>query len=172
MGDVIARSVARSYCLAISRRLRPRAIVETTLGAPEDERFTGVTAFGAHGRLGVDAMLVMKAARYVRFTLGSELSVLTDHLITGEPDCGSSDPRADDETHASACAEDLIQPCTGRRSMPPVNASDSRMRFRSASSLAPRASSNGSTPFAVRPTRAHHQQRSVGLRSDMTTTLR
>ena len=40
--------------------------------ASDADRFTGVTTIGAHGRLGVDVMLVMKAARYVRFTLGAE----------------------------------------------------------------------------------------------------
>lgn len=71
--------------------------------ASADERFTGVTTIGAHGRLGLDLMLVMKAARYVRFTLGSELGLLTDHLITGAEDCGSSDPRSDSPGRASAC---------------------------------------------------------------------
>jgi hypothetical protein len=77
-------------------------------GASEEKRFTGITTVGAHGRLGVDVMLVMKAARYVRFTLGSEIGVLTDHLLTGAEDCAPGAPRSDDEELASSCAEGRI----------------------------------------------------------------
>lgn len=73
-------------------------------------RFTGVTTIGAHGRLGIDLMLVMKAARYVRFTLGTEIGALTDHLITGGADCSPSDPRDPTPTRASACVSNRISP--------------------------------------------------------------
>jgi hypothetical protein len=78
--------------------------------ATDEGRFTGVTTIGAHGRLGVDLMLVMKAARYVRFSLGTELGVLTDHLITGANDCSVSDPRDDTMMFASPCAAGRISP--------------------------------------------------------------
>jgi hypothetical protein len=68
-----------------------------------DQRFTGVTTVGGHGRLGADVMLVMKAAQYVRFTLGTELGILTDHLITGAKDCDAGEPRVLEPSHATAC---------------------------------------------------------------------
>jgi hypothetical protein len=77
---------------------------------PNEDRFTGVTTIGAHGRLGIDLMLVMKAARYVRFTLGTELGVLTDHLITGAEDCSASDARDETMMLASPCAQARISP--------------------------------------------------------------
>lgn len=101
------------------------------MGIADDERFTGVTTIGAHGRLGFDAMLVMKAARYVRFTLGTELAVLTDHLITGAADCGASDPRAEDEDHASACSADRISPLY----RPAIDAPGQRFRLADAMSI-------------------------------------
>jgi hypothetical protein len=72
-------------------------------GASRGTPFTGVTTIGAHGELGLDASLVMKAARYVTFTLGTGLSAQTAHLITGAEDCGPDDPRAMDTTRASSC---------------------------------------------------------------------
>jgi hypothetical protein len=78
--------------------------------AAEEGRFTGVTTIGAHGRLGVDLMLVMKAARYVRFSLGTELGVLTDHLLTGAEDCSASDSRDETTMFASPCAATRISP--------------------------------------------------------------
>lgn len=100
-------------------------------GAPEAERFTGVTTIGAHGRLGVDVMLVMKAARYVRFTLGSELGVLTDHLITGAEDCSPSDPRSNDQVAASSCSEGRISPLY----RPVIDAPGQRFRMADALSV-------------------------------------
>jgi hypothetical protein len=52
----------------------------------------------------------MKAARYVRFTLGTELGVLTNHLLTGAADCSASDPRDETMMFASPCASNRISP--------------------------------------------------------------
>ena len=82
----------------------------TGAGAIGAQPFSGVTTIGAHGRLGTDLMLVMKAAQYVRFTLGTELGVLTDHLITGAEDCGPSAPRIDGDDSATVCAASQISP--------------------------------------------------------------
>lgn len=106
----------------------------TQLNAPDasqENRFTGVTTIGAHGRLGVDVMLVMKAARYVRFTLGSELAVLTDHLLGGAQDCSSSAPRNDEQAIASSCAEGRISPLY----RPVIDAPGQRFRLADALSV-------------------------------------
>lgn len=100
-------------------------------GAPERERFTGVTTIGAHGRLGVDLMLVMKAARYVRFTLGTELGVLTDHLITGTEDCGPGAGREVSPSEASACVPARISPLY----RPVIDAPGQRFRLTDAVSV-------------------------------------
>ena len=95
------------------------------LDASESERFMGVTTIGAHGRLGIDAMLVMKAARYVRFTIGSELGVLTDHLITGGADCRPSESRVGAPVQATACVSSRISPLY----RPVIDAPGQRFRF-------------------------------------------
>lgn len=79
---------------------------DTTTGTP----FTGVTTIGSHGALGIDAMVVMKAARYVRFTVGADLGFLTDHLITGAPDCEEGDPRSTRTSRATSCASTRVSP--------------------------------------------------------------
>jgi hypothetical protein len=100
-------------------------------GGSADERFTGVTTVGGHGRLGADLMLVMKAAQYVRFTLGTELGVLTDHLITGAEDCSADAPRVLEPSHASACELRSISPLY----RPVIDAPGQRFRLADALSV-------------------------------------
>jgi hypothetical protein len=94
---------------------------ETSVGTP----FTGVTTLGSHGAIGFDAMLVMKAARYVRFMLGTDLGFLTDYLITGAPDCDVGDPQSTQTTRATACAATRVSPLY----RPVIDAPGQRFRF-------------------------------------------
>ena len=100
-------------------------------GVIASERFTGVTTIGAHGRLGADLMLVMKAAQYVRFTLGTELGLLTDHLLTGADDCSSGSPRTLAPTQATACEAAQISPLY----RPVIDAPGQRFRLADALSV-------------------------------------
>jgi hypothetical protein len=77
---------------------------DATRGTP----FTGVTTIGAHGELGFDASLVMKAARYVTFMLGTGIAAETAHLITGAEDCDAGDPRASNTSQASGCRDTYV----------------------------------------------------------------
>jgi len=64
--------------------------------------FNGLTNVEAHAELAFDAELVMRAARYVRFSLGMGFAYVTPHLITGAAACntavepGLNDPRVGD----------------------------------------------------------------------------
>ena len=70
-------------------------------------RFTGLTHVDGYARLGLELAAVVRAARYVSFTLAGGLSHLTAHLLTGSEAC-NTDSTARGER--GGCIEGIVNP--------------------------------------------------------------
>jgi hypothetical protein len=75
-----------------------------------DVDFNGVTNVEAHAELAFDAELVMRAARYVRFSLGMGFAYLTPHLITGAPACNTGVAPGMGDTRVGGCEAGILNP--------------------------------------------------------------
>ncbi len=72
--------------------------------------FSGVTQVEAHGRLGLDLRLLLQAARYVRFTLGTAFTHVTPHLITGARPCNAEVVPRPNDPQMGACSAGVMNP--------------------------------------------------------------
>ncbi|MDH5673486.1 MAG: hypothetical protein OEZ06_15130 [Myxococcales bacterium] len=87
--------------------------IDRAPGGPEPlnaSSFTGITRVGSHARLGLRLGLTMRAARYVRFGLGVGTSMLTPHLISGEPACNRAVGAGANDARAGGCLEGIVNP--------------------------------------------------------------
>jgi hypothetical protein len=85
-------------------------VYDGTGRVPPPVPFTGLTNVEAHADLGLDLQVVMQAARYVRFALGTGFSYLTPHLITGAQACNPDVERIPGDTRAGPCERGILNP--------------------------------------------------------------
>jgi len=72
--------------------------------------FSGVTQVEAHGRLALDLRLLLQAARYVRFSLGTALTHVTPHFITGARPCNADVVPRPNDPRMGACTTGVMNP--------------------------------------------------------------
>ncbi|MDD9942935.1 MAG: hypothetical protein OXU20_17980 [Myxococcales bacterium] len=76
----------------------------------EDVRFTGLTRVEDHARIGARLTLLIQAARYVRFQLGTGIAYAAPHLLTGASPCNLDVEAAEGDPRRGTCLQGISNP--------------------------------------------------------------